>query len=90
MLDAARAVFLDVGLTGANIREIAKRAGYTPGAIYSYFDAVQAFFSVLDGVTLADLMKPPSETAPLPRRAMPARPGLPLPPLRGTRLVIKQ
>ncbi len=54
------------------------------------FDAVQAFFSVLDGVTLADLMKPPSETAPLPRRAMPARPGLPLPPLRGTLLVIKQ
>ena len=27
--------------------EIAKRAGYTPGAIYSYFDSKEAIFSAL-------------------------------------------
>ncbi len=47
VLDAARAVFLEVGLTGANIREIAKRAGYTPGAIYSYFDSKEAIYAAL-------------------------------------------
>ena len=35
VLDAARAVFSEAGIEGASIREIARRAGYTPGAIYS-------------------------------------------------------
>ena len=51
VLDAARAVFAEVGVSGANIREIAKRAGYTPGAIYSYFDSKEAIYAAL----LADL-----------------------------------
>ena len=38
MLDAARVVFDKLGIEGASIREIAKQAGYTPGAIYSYFE----------------------------------------------------
>ena len=33
VLDAVRAVFQEHGLDGASIREIARRAGYTPGAI---------------------------------------------------------
>ncbi len=42
VLDAARAVFDELGIEGASIREIAKRAGYTPGAIYSYFENKEA------------------------------------------------
>lgn len=47
VLNAARAVVAEVGMEGANIRDIAKRAGYTPGAIYSYFDSKEAIFGAL-------------------------------------------
>ncbi len=47
MLDAARAVFGRLGIEGASIREIAKQAGYTPGAIYSYFDNKEAIYGAL-------------------------------------------
>jgi AcrR family transcriptional regulator len=47
VLDAARAVFAEKGIEGASIREIAKRAGYTPGAIYSYFDSKEAIYGAL-------------------------------------------
>jgi AcrR family transcriptional regulator len=47
VLDAARAVFEEHGIEGANIREIAKRAGYTPGAIYSYFESKEAIYGAL-------------------------------------------
>ncbi len=47
MLDAARSALADLGMDGANIREIAKRAGYTPGALYSYFDSKEAIFGAL-------------------------------------------
>jgi AcrR family transcriptional regulator len=47
VLDAARAVFEEHGIDGASIREIAKRAGYTPGAIYTYFDSKEAIYAVL-------------------------------------------
>jgi AcrR family transcriptional regulator len=47
MLDAARSALAELGMDGANIREIAKRAGYTPGAIYSYFDSKEAIFGAL-------------------------------------------
>ncbi|OAK53881.1 TetR family transcriptional regulator [Variovorax paradoxus] len=47
VLDAARAVFLEAGIEGASIREIARRAGYTPGAIYSYFDSKEAIYGAL-------------------------------------------
>lgn len=47
ILSAAREVFEEHGLEGASIREIAKRAGYTPGAIYSYFDAKEAIYGAL-------------------------------------------
>lgn len=47
VLDAARAVFDELGIEGASIREIAKRAGYTPGAIYSYFDNKEAIYGAL-------------------------------------------
>ena len=47
VLDAARAVFAEHGVEGASIRVIAKRAGYTPGAIYSYFDSKEAIYAAL-------------------------------------------
>lgn len=47
MLDAARTVFDKLGIEGASIREIAKQAGYTPGAIYSYFDNKEAIYGAL-------------------------------------------
>lgn len=47
VLDAARSVFAEKGVEGASIREIAKRAGYTPGAIYSYYDSKEAVYAAL-------------------------------------------
>jgi AcrR family transcriptional regulator len=47
ILAAAREVFQERGLDGASIREIAKRAGYTPGAIYSYFEAKEEIYGAL-------------------------------------------
>lgn len=53
VLEAARAVFDELGIEGASIREIAKRAGYTPGAIYSYFESKEAIY----GALLADSLE---------------------------------
>lgn len=47
VLDAARRVFADKGVAGANVREIAREAGYTAGALYSYFDSKEAIFAAL-------------------------------------------
>lgn len=47
ILSAAREVFEQHGLDGGSIREIAKRAGYTPGAIYSYFAAKEEIYGAL-------------------------------------------
>ncbi len=55
MLEAARALFDEQGLEGASLREIAKRAGYTPGALYSYFPNKEAIFSALLNASLERL-----------------------------------
>ena len=47
ILDAARSAFFELGLDGASLREIAKRAGYTPGAIYSYFANLEEIYGAL-------------------------------------------
>jgi len=47
VLDAARAVFEKLGIEGASIREIARAAGYTPGAIYFYFDSKESIYGAL-------------------------------------------
>ena len=47
VLDAARAVFEELGLEGASMRQIARRAGYTPGAIYSYFQSKEDIYGAL-------------------------------------------
>ena len=52
LLDAARAAFFELGLEKTSIREIAKRAGYTPGAIYSYFASKEEVYAALLGESL--------------------------------------
>lgn len=47
VLDAAKAVFAKVGLERASMREIAKQAGYTPGALYAYFSGKQELLAAL-------------------------------------------
>lgn len=55
ILDAARAAFFELGLDGTRIREIAQRAGYTPGAIYSYFASKEEVYAALLGESLERL-----------------------------------
>ena len=47
ILGAAREAFFELGLEGASLREIAKRAGYTAGAIYSYFPSKEDVYATL-------------------------------------------
>lgn len=47
VLGIAREVFIEKGLDGASMREIAKQAGYTPGAIYSYFCSKEELYGAL-------------------------------------------
>jgi len=47
VLDAARSAFAELGLEGASLREIARRAGYTPGALYSYFSSKEEVYAAL-------------------------------------------
>lgn len=55
VLDAARSAFFELGLEGASMREIARRAGYTPGAIYSYFASKEEVYGALLGESLERL-----------------------------------
>ena len=55
ILAAARAAFFELGLEGASLREIARRAGYTAGAIYSYFRSKEDIYAALLGESLQRL-----------------------------------
>lgn len=62
LLDAAFDLFRDVGLQGFNMRELGLRAGYTPGALYVYFDGKAAILQALRermlGQLAAELQRP--------------------------------
>jgi AcrR family transcriptional regulator len=47
VLQAVRAAISEGGLESASIREIAARAGYTPGALYAYFSSKQALLAAV-------------------------------------------
>lgn len=47
ILSAATSVFIECGLEAVSMREIAKRAGYTAGAIYSYFANKEEIYGAL-------------------------------------------
>ena len=72
VLAAARSAFVELGLEGASLREIAKRAGYTPGAIYSYFASKEEVYGALLGESLERLNACVEAAVPAPAR-MPAR-----------------
>ena len=47
ILDAAMAVFADVGFAGARVEDIAARAGLSKGAVYVYFESKTAMLTAL-------------------------------------------
>lgn len=53
VLTAAKDVFARLGLERASMREIAKQAGYTPGALYAYFASKQTLLAAVQ----EDLLK---------------------------------
>ena len=55
VLAAARSAFLELGLEGTSLREIARRAGYSPGALYSYFANKEEVYGALLGESLERL-----------------------------------
>jgi AcrR family transcriptional regulator len=55
VLAAAQKVFGAAGLEGATIRAIAQAAGYTPGAVYSYYPTKEAIYADLLAHSLAAL-----------------------------------
>ncbi len=71
VLDAARAAFFELGMDKTSIREIAQRAGYTPGAIYSYFASKEEVYGALLGESLDRLNA--SVQAALPKKGTPAK-----------------
>jgi AcrR family transcriptional regulator len=54
LLTAAREVFLERGFHGASVAEIAERAGYTTGALYSNFGGKDDLFLAVLDVELAE------------------------------------
>lgn len=52
VLEAARSAFFELGMEKTSIREIAQRAGYTPGAIYTYFASKEEVYGALLGESL--------------------------------------
>ncbi len=47
ILDAARVLFVAEGYTNVSLRKIAEKVGYSPAAIYSYFDSKDDIFLAL-------------------------------------------
>ena len=72
VLAAARTAFFELGLDGASMREIAKRAGYTPGAIYSYFTSKEDIYAALLGESLERLNASVAAALPVRARGTPA------------------
>ncbi len=73
ILQAAKEVFADKGLSGASIRTIASACGYTPGAIYSYFESKEHIYAEILGEVLDNLyseMMQSAENSDNPARAV--------------------
>lgn len=57
IVQAAKRLVLDKGVTSLTVRAIAAEAGYTPGAVYSYFDGMHMLTAELLAQELADLAR---------------------------------
>lgn len=55
ILEAAKQIFTEEGLEGASLRAIAVRAGYTPAALYFYFESKEAIYAEVLKASLASL-----------------------------------
>jgi AcrR family transcriptional regulator len=56
ILEAAREVLLERGAADLSLREIARRAGFSPGALYKYFDSKDEVVTALADAALAALL----------------------------------
>jgi len=63
ILGAAKRVFQEKGLEGAAMRAIAAEAGYTAGALYSYFPAKEDLYAAILADSLAALARAIREAA---------------------------
>jgi AcrR family transcriptional regulator len=63
IFDAAKEVFLEHGLEGASMRKIARRAGYTPGAIYFYYRSKEEIYGDLLAESLERLNQAVAEVS---------------------------
>lgn len=61
ILQAARKVFEAEGLEGANMRAIAQEAGYTPAALYFYFDSKEAIYAEVLKASIEAIQKSVNE-----------------------------
>lgn len=57
VLDAAAELFRQQGLEGTTMRAIAKKAGYSTGAPYAYFQSKEDIYAELLTISLANLTK---------------------------------
>jgi AcrR family transcriptional regulator len=55
ILAAAKDIFARHGLEGATVRAIAQAAGYTAGAVYSYYETKEAIYADILSASLLDL-----------------------------------
>jgi AcrR family transcriptional regulator len=63
ILTAAQDIFGKLGLEGATIRAIAQAAGYTAGAVYSYFPTKEAIYADILAQSLVSLRRAVDEAA---------------------------
>ncbi len=63
VLAAAQSVFAEAGLEGATIRAIAQAAGYTAGAVYSYYPTKEAIYAEILALSLGRLRTAIAEAA---------------------------
>lgn len=65
ILDAARALMLESGPNGVSVREVARRTGYSPASLYTYFSGREAMLAALTEASfdrlLAHLLAVPAE-----------------------------
>lgn len=65
VLEAAKSAFAQVGLERTSMREIAKRSGYTPGALYAFFSSKHDVLRSLLASSLLELSAAVEDAKPL-------------------------
>ncbi len=63
VLEAAQSLFLEKGLEGTSLRAVAAASGYSPSALYRYFDGKEALYGALIADSLGRLQEAMSRAA---------------------------